>query len=470
MLPYRNLSEKRELIKKDQLSLKENIQFFLQNIEKNKNLNAYNFVFNDCIDSTDEIENKIKNNRAGKLAGAVIAVKDLLSIKNRPLTCSSKILEGFEATYTATAIQKLIDEDAIIVGKTSCDEFAMGGSNESSAFGPVLNPHNTDHVPGGSSGGSAAAVAANLCDAAIGTDTGGSIRQPSSYCGIFGLKPTYGRVSRYGLTAYGSSFDTIGPMTNNVLDAAVIMEVLSGKDQQDSTSAEIQVPDYSKHITEESKFKIGIPKEYFTEGLSLEVKNAINARIEELSNAGHEIIDISLPHTEYAISTYYILAMAEASANLSRYDGARYGFRSDDIKNLEDMYVNSRSEAFGEEVKRRIMLGTYVLSAGYYDAYYKKAQKVRRMIQNDFLNAFNNVDLVLSPTAPSTAFKLGELVDDPLQMYLMDIYTTPANLAGIPAISIPIGTGENNLPIGIQFMGNHFDEVTLLHMGKLLEE
>ncbi|MDZ7767071.1 MAG: amidase family protein [Melioribacteraceae bacterium] len=350
-----------------------------------KDLNAFNFVFEDALDRAKVVEDKIKNNRAGRLAGMVIAVKDLLAIKDKPLTCSSKILNDFKAVYTATAIQKLIDEDAIIIGKTNCDEFAMGSTNENSAFGKVLNPIDKERVPGGSSGGSAAAVAANLCDAAIGTDTGGSIRQPAAFTGTVGLKPTYGRVSRFGLTAYGSSFDCIGPITKNSSDAALITDVLSCKDENDSTSVESLPIEFSPS---NQKFKIGVPKEYFVEGLDETVKSEIDIAIEKLKNSGHEIIDISLPTTEYVIAAYYILVTAEASANLARFDGVRYGLRSKEIKSFDELYDLTKTEGFGKEVKRRIMLGTYVLSSGYYDAYYSKAQKVRRLIKEDFEKAF----------------------------------------------------------------------------------
>lgn len=470
MLPYKDLRDKQELIITGQLSLKENVQSFLQSIGEHRDLNAFNFVFNDTIHLCAEIEEKIKNKSAGKLAGMVIAVKDVLAIKNRPLTCSSTILKDFESIYNATVVQKLLNEDAIIIGKTNCDEFAMGGSNENSAFGPVLNPVNKEYVPGGSSGGSAAAVAAGLCDAALGTDTGGSIRQPASYCGILGLKPTYGRVSRYGLTAYASSFDSIGPLANNIYDLTLLLEVLAGHDEMDSTSIGKNTEAYVSQLSNNKQFKIGIAKEHFGEGLSPEVNEKIQSTISLLQEKGHEIVEVEFPHTKYTIATYYILAMAEASANLSRFDGARYGHRSKEIANLDEMYTHSRSEGFGEEVKRRIMLGTYTLSTGYYDAYYKKAQKVRRLIQNDFINAFEKVDLILSPTSPTTAFKIGEMNDDPLQMYLMDIYTTPANLAGIPGISIPIGNDSKGLPIGVQFMADQLNEMKLLQIGNTLEK
>ena len=465
MLSYSSISDKINKVKSGEISLTENVKEYLARIRGNKKLNAFNFVFeDDALKDAERIEVKIKSGKQGKLAGAVIAIKDVLSIKNKPTTCSSKILKDFTALYTATAVQKLIDEDAIIIGKTNCDEFAMGSSNENSAFGNVLNPADNERVPGGSSGGSAAAVAADLCDAALGTDTGGSIRQPAAFCGVFGLKPSYGRVSRYGLTAFASSFDCIGPFTKNAEDAALILEVMSGKDECDSTSYDTPIPEYSKNLNFDKKFKIGLPKECFGEGLSEEIKKATDTLVKELSSKGFEIIDLSLPHSEYTIATYYILTTAEASSNLARYDGAKYGYRSDNSGTLIDMYKSSRSEGFGTEVKRRIMLGTYVLSAGYYDAYYLKAQKVRRLIKNDFDKAFEKVDLVLTPTAPTTAFKIGEKSNDPLEMYLSDIYSTSANLAGIPAISFPYSKDSNGLPIGLQFLSKQFDEPSLLQM------
>lgn len=466
MLSYKNHYEKLEQIKNGKLSLRENVSFFLNRIKENSHLNAFNFVFDESLDKTDEIESKIKSGSHGKLAGMVIAVKDVLALKDKPLTCSSNILRDFKSLYTATAVQKLIDEDAIIIGKTNCDEFAMGSSNENSAFGKVLNPVDNNRVPGGSSGGSAAAVAAFLCDAALGTDTGGSIRQPASFCGVYGLKPTYGRVSRYGLTAYASSFDSIGQFANSIEDVALILEVISGKDENDSTSSEAEVVDFTKILDTDKKFRIGIPKEYFGEGLDAEVRSTILSAVEKLKENGHTIVNISLPNSEYAIATYYILVTAEASSNLARFDGARYGLRADKTPTLSDMYIESRSEGFGTEVKRRIMLGTYVLSAGYYDAYYRKAQRVRRLLKQDFDNAFNEVDLILTPTTPTAAVKIGEKSNDPLEMYLMDIYTTSANLAGIPGINIPVGKNSEGLPVGMQLMANQFDELKLLQLAK----
>lgn len=468
MLSYKNHFEKIAKIKGGSLSLKKNVEYFLNKIEENKNLNAFNFVFEDSILKAEEIEQKIKNNSASKLAGMVIAIKDVLAIENEPLTCSSNILRNFEAIYSATAVQKLVDEDAIIIGKTNCDEFAMGSSNENSAFGKVLNPYDIERVPGGSSGGSAVAVAANLCDLSLGTDTGGSIRQPAAFCGIYGLKPTYGRVSRYGLTAFASSFDTIGPFANSIEDIALVLEIISGHDQKDSTSAKINSENFSISLNEKEKFKIGLPKEYFSAGLNEEIKKLIFDKVEFLKTLGHEVIEISLPNTEYSIATYYILTTAEASSNLARFDGAHYGFRSKDSKNLNDMYTNSRTEGFGAEVKRRIMLGTYVLSSGYYDAYYRKAQKVRRLLKNDFDEVFKTVDIILTPTTPNVAFKIGEKSDDPLSMYLEDIYTTSANLVGIPGLNIPIGYNSEKLPVGMQIMANQFQEKKLLQLARQL--
>lgn len=468
---YKNHKEKLELIKAGKLSLADNVKHFLKNIDDQKDLNAFNFVFRDeAIEKAKEVEQKIKNNSAGKLAGMVIAIKDVLAYKDHPLTCSSNILKYFTSLYTATAVQKLIDEDAIIIGKTNCDEFAMGSSNENSAFGNVLNPVDKTRVPGGSSGGSAVAVAANLCDVSLGTDTGGSIRQPAAFCGVYGFKPTYGRVSRFGLTAFASSFDTIGPFTKNVGDAALVMEVISAKDDNDSTSVDKIVPDFLASLKDERRFKIGIPKEYFADGLDEEIKTAVLNVADKLKLENYFVKEVSLPKTEYTIAAYYILTTAEASSNLARFDGARYGIRSKDFNDLNEMYVNTRVEGLGKEVKRRIMLGTYVLSTGYYDAYYRKAQKVRRLIKEDFDNVFKQVDLLITPTTPTTAFKIGEKSDDPLKMYLSDIYTTSANLAGLPGISIPIGRNSEDMPIGLQILSQQFDEEKILQLAKHIQD
>ncbi|HEX2963652.1 MAG TPA: Asp-tRNA(Asn)/Glu-tRNA(Gln) amidotransferase subunit GatA [Ignavibacteriales bacterium] len=478
-IEYKNYFEKIEKLKKGELSLKENVLYFLDRIEKEKHLNAFNFVFQeDALLQAEKVSAKIKQGSFGKLAGMVIAIKDVLALKDRPLTCSSGMLKDFTSLYTATAVKKLIEEDAIIIGKTNCDEFAMGSSNENSAFGPVLNPADTSRVPGGSSGGAAAAMAAGLCDVSIGTDTGGSIRQPASFCGVMGLKPTYGRVSRSGLTAFASSFDSIGPIGKDIRDIALVMEVIAGRDINDATSARAEVPEYSGLLSEvdiakdgySGKPRIGIPKEYFSEGLNDEVRSIIEGVISKLKSNGFDVREVSLPNTPYSIATYYILTTAEASSNLARFDGARYGFRSPESRTLQDMYTDSRSKGFGTEVKRRIMLGTYVLSAGYYDAYYRKAQKVRRLLKNDFDRVFSQTDLILTPTAPTTAFRLGEKSSNPLEMYLNDIYTTSANLAGIPGISVPVGSDSQGLPIGMQLMANQFDELTIMKMCRYISE
>jgi aspartyl-tRNA(Asn)/glutamyl-tRNA(Gln) amidotransferase subunit A len=471
LLQYQSISEKTNKIRSGEISLKDNVISFLKKINEQKDLNAFNFIFeDDALKQAAIVEDKIKKGTAGRLAGMVVAVKDVLSMKDMPLTCSSNILRDFTSVYTATAVQKLIIEDAVIIGKTNCDEFAMGSSNENSAFGNVLNPHDKTRVPGGSSGGSAAAVSARLCDVALGSDTGGSIRQPASFCGIYGIKPTYGRVSRYGLTAFASSFDSIGCFANSVEDMAAVMEVMSGKDELDTTSSSLDIPPYTSELkNNDNKFTIGIAEEYFGEGLSPEIKNAVDKLLNHLKQNGYNTINVTLPYSKYTIATYYILTTAEASSNLARYDGAHYGFRSDNSSSLIDMYKNSRTEAFGTEVKRRIMLGTYVLSAGYYDAYYRKAQKVRRLIKTDFDNAFKKVDLILTPTTPTTAFKLGEKIQEPLQMYLNDIYTTSANLAGIPGMNVPIGKDSHGLPIGAQFLAGQFNESKLFQIAKFIE-
>ena len=464
----KSLKEIKSAIVSGSLSCAKLVDQYLQNIEEQKDLNVFISLFdNEARERASEIDEKIKNGTAGKLAGAVITVKDVISVKDKLLTCGSKMLSNFTTVYSATVINRLLKEDAIIIGKVNCDEFAMGSSNENSFFGPVKNPIDKTRVPGGSSGASAVSVAANMCLMSLGSETGGSIRQPASFCGITGLKVTYGRISRFGLVAFASSFDSIGIFGNNNTDIGLMLEVIAGHDDRDSTSSETEVGNYSfqsQNKLEAVKTTIGFAKEYFEEGLNEEIKTGVLAKIEVLRSKGFKIKEVSLPHTKYVIQTYYILTSAEASSNLSRFDGVRYGYRSDESAVLEDMYVNSRSEGFGEEVKRRIMLGTYVLSAGYYDAYYRKAQKVRRLIMNDFENAFKEVDFIISPTTPDTAFRLGEKIEDPLSMYLNDIYTASVNLAGIPAISIPSGKDRNGLPFGIQVMGRKFDEEGLLRI------
>jgi aspartyl-tRNA(Asn)/glutamyl-tRNA(Gln) amidotransferase subunit A len=404
------------------------------------------------------------------MAGVPFGIKDVLTVEGMPATASSKILEGYRPPYTATAVRRLIDAGAVLVGKLNCDEFAMGSSNENSAYGPVKNPRALDRVPGGSSGGSAAAVAANMAVATLGTDTGGSIRQPASFCGVVGVLPTYGRVSRYGLIAFASSLDRVGPFAHTVRDAAEVLGVIAGHDPMDATSSTVPVPDYTAKLDDGVKgLRLGVPAEYFAEGLDPEVKRAVEGTIEQLRAAGAEVKPISLPHTPYAIPTYYVIATAEASANLARFDGVRYGLRAPEANTLAAMYRQTRDLGFGAEVKRRILLGTYVLSAGYYDAYYKKAQQVRRLLAQDFLRAFEDVDVIVTPTAPTPAFRLGEKSDDPLSMYLADIYTVTANLAGICGASVPCGTSSEGLPIGIQILGKHFDEATVLRVGQAVE-
>ena len=404
------------------------------------------------------------------LAGVPVAIKDVLTTKGVRTTAGSKILDNFIAPYDATAVARLEAAGAIVLGKTNCDEFAMGSSNENSGFHPVKNPRNLSRVPGGSSGGSAAVVAAGTAVASLGSDTGGSIRQPGAFCGVVGLKPTYGRVSRYGLIAFASSLDHVGPLGKTVNDVALLLQHMAGRDPMDSTSADLPVPDFAAHIGEPiSGLRIGIPREYFGAGLDPEVRTAVESGVQELARAGCEILDISLPHTGYAIPTYYIIATAEASSNLARFDGVRYGLRDRDAKTLAEMYRKTRDAGFGTEVKRRIMLGTYALSAGYYDAYYLKAQKVRSLLASDFDEAFAKVDAIVTPTTPTPAFKLGEKADDPLAMYLADIYTVTANLVGVPGITVPCGKSKEGLPIGLQILAKHFDEVTVLKTAHVVE-
>jgi len=404
------------------------------------------------------------------LAGIPVGIKDVLVMQGAPATAGSKILEGYRPPYDATAVAKLEAAGAVLLGKLNCDEFAMGSSTENSAYGPVRNPVDTERVPGGSSGGSAAAVAANLAVATLGSDTGGSIRQPASFCGVVGVLPTYGRVSRYGLIAYASSLDRVGPIAANVRDAATLLSVIAGHDSKDATSSSAPVPDYAAESDNPvAGLRIGVPAEYFGEGLDPEVRAAIEKGIAALKAAGCVVKPVSLPHTRYAIPVYYLIATAEASANLARFDGVRYGPRSKDSANLADMYRHSREEGFGAEVKRRILLGTYALSAGYYDAYYLKAQKVRTLIRNDFERAFEKCDLIVTPVAPTTAFKIGEKMNDPLTMYLSDIFTISVNLAGLPGMSIPCGHDSNNLPIGMQLIAPPFAEETILRAGDAFE-
>ena len=427
-----------------------------------------------ALTHADEIDHRrAKNEPLGPIAGIPIALKDVLCVRGGRTTCGSKILEHYIAPYDATAVAQLRAADAIIIGKTNMDEFAMGSSCENSYFGPTLNPRDPERVPGGSSGGSAAAIAADETILALGTDTGGSVRQPAGYCGVVGLKPTYGRVSRYGLVAYASSLDQIGPISKDVEDTALLLQAIAGHDPRDSTSIDVPVPDYLAGLKDGIKgLKVGLAQEHFPAGLDAEVATAAQSAAATLADAGAELVDVQLPvagHPEYCIGTYYLIAMGEASANLTRYDGVKYGHRAEGDLNLQEMYLRTRSEGFGEEVKRRIMLGTYALSAGYYDAYYRKAQQVRTLIRQDFEKAFTTCDILLSPVAPTTAFRLGEQTDDPLQMYLNDIYTASVNLAGIPGISVPYANGADGLPIGIQLLAPPLEEAKLLRMAYTLE-
>ncbi len=465
---YRALREK---LLSTSISVESVVSAYLSRIEAKAHLNAYLAVFKEsALSRAKALDEKLASGQPlGKLFGLPMAIKDNIALKGEKLTCASRILENFISIYTATAVERLLAEDVVILGKTNLDEFAMGSSNENSAFGAVKNPINEDYVPGGSSGGSAAAVGGDLALVALGSDTGGSVRQPASFCNVVGLKPTYGRVSRYGLVAFGSSFDQIGVLAKTAEDAALVLEVIAGEDAMDSTSSNKPVEAYAQATVNPKDLRIGVPKEFFTDALDPEINTMIQGVLKKLESQGARLIELSLPHSEYALATYYILATAEASSNLARYDGARYGYRAKGIKDLNDMYVKSRSEGFGKEVKRRIMLGTYVLSAGYYDAYYRKAQKVRRLIRNDYLNAFQQVDVIVSPTSPVPPFKFGEKMTDPLTMYLADIYTVPMNLAGVPAISVPIGFNAQGLPIGLQLIGNLFAESTLIGASKLVE-
>ncbi|MCX5633728.1 MAG: Asp-tRNA(Asn)/Glu-tRNA(Gln) amidotransferase subunit GatA [Phycisphaerae bacterium] len=467
--------ELRDSIAKGEIKSSEAVSAVFERIEKyDGQIGAYlNTYKNDALGKAKEVDGKISKGKSiGVLAGVPIAVKDVLCTTFGTTTCGSKILENFHSPYNATVIEKLLAADAVIIGKTNLDEFAMGSSTENSGLKKTVNPWDKSRVPGGSSGGSAAAVAAKMCFAALGSDTGGSIRQPASFCGITGLKPTYGRVSRYGLVAYGSSLDQIGPLTASVGDCALLLSVIAGHDERDSTSVDEKmapVYDFSAEIDEPLKnLKIAVVPQLF-EGADSEVVNAVKGAIDIYKKLGAEIIEIKMPHFEYAIAAYYLIATAEASSNLARYDGVHYGHRTKNPADYIEVYTKSRNEAFGQEVKRRIMLGTYALSSGYYDAYYLKALKVRNLIRGDFTAAFQKADCVIMPTSPTTAFKIGEKTADPLQMYLSDVYTIAVNLAGVPAISIPCGFDKNNLPIGLQIIASAFQEEKLLRIARMFE-
>lgn len=460
------MHEASALLKKREISSRELTQAVLDRIDaRDSVIGAYIRVAGgSAMTEAGEADRAISEGRFSPLTGIPIAVKDLMCTRGLPTTCGSKILENFVPPFDATVIEKLRSAGAVIVGKTNMDEFAMGSSTENSGFKITRNPWNPDYIPGGSSGGSAAAVSADMCMGALGSDTGGSIRQPASHCGIVGLKPTYGRVSRFGLVAFASSLDQIGPMTKDVTDSALLLNVISGYDPKDSTSVPLEVPDYTTALSEGLEgVKIGIPEEYFqTEGLDPEVSAAVKAALSQLQSLGAELVEVSLPHSRYGVAAYYIIAPSEASSNLARYDGVKYGIRSGGFRNYLEMYRNTRSKGFGPEVRRRIILGTYALSSGYYDAYYRKASQVRTRIVEDFKDAFKKCDVIASPIAPTPAFRIGEKADDPLTMYLSDIFTLSANLAGIPGISVPCGFSSDGLPIGLQLLSSHFNEAALL--------
>lgn len=512
-MEYRTFADARRALDQEETSCEALVSSFLETIEaKNGELNALTFVDDEgAINHARYLDSQLQRGNRRPLAGLVIAVKDVICVRGRKVTCGSRMLNEFESLYDATVIAKLREAGAIFIGKANCDEFGMGSSNETSYQGPVRNPANPAYVPGGSSGGSAAAVAAGMCHVALGTDTGGSIRQPSAFCGVVGLKPTYGRVSRYGLVAFASSFDTIGPIGGTVEDVAAVLNAIAGEDDADSTSAPVPVPDFTEALTGSIEgVRIGLPEEYFADGLDEHIREEIEQQVDVLKEAGAEVKEISLPHTEYGVAAYYILSAAEASSNLARYDGIRYGHRADmkearkelgserreleealaaaeadghderitelrdqlDAQDtmLERLYAQSRTEGFGDEVKRRIMLGTYALSSGYYDQYYNKAQRVRSLVRSDFDHAFEEVDVIATPVTPTPAFELGSKTDDPLAMYLGDVYTVTANLAGLPGLSLPIGTHPEGggLPIGMQLLGRHFDEALLLQVGDVV--
>ena len=470
MTAFQSFNEVQNALNNDTTNVVDITKTYLQNIAENQHLNAFIEVYSDeVLEQARLVDEKLANCSAGKLAGMVVGIKDNLCYKNHKVSASSKILDGFESLFTATSVQRLVDEDAIIIGRLNCDEFAMGSANENTIYGTVKNPLDNSKVAGGSSGGSAAAVSAGLCLVALGSDTGGSIRQPAAFCNIVGLKPTYARVSRYGLIAYASSFDQIGPLTNTVEDAALVLEVIAGADDFDSTVSSHEVEVYSKVVAEQKPKKIAYIKECLErEGLDPEVKSFIENKIQELEDNGHTVEPISFPYLDLLVPTYYVITTAEASSNLARFDGVHYGYRSENISDLESTYVNSRTEGFGEEVKRRIMLGTFVLSAGYHDAYFTKAQKIRRLIKYNTDEMFERFDFVISPTTPHTPFKIGQKHKDPTVMYLEDIFTVQANLAGNPAISLPLGKHSNGLPIGLHIMADNFKEADLISFSKYL--
>jgi len=465
---YASLNEIKIALQNRDTTVEKLVKYYLENIKKNAHLNAFNEVFGtEALQRARVLDIKLKLGTAGKLAGMIIAIKDNICYKGHQVSASSKILKGFTAIYSSTIVERLLAEDAIIIGRCNCDEFAMGASNETSYYGPVKNHADNTKVSGGSSGGSAVAVQANMCLAAIGTDTGGSVRQPASFCGVIGFKPTYGRISRHGIIAYASSFDQVGPITHSIEDAALLVEVMAGPDEYDSTISKREVPSYSTELKEPGKKKIAYLQESLSSpGVDPEVKNALITYIDKLRAEGHTVKAIAFEYLEYLVPAYYILAMAEASSNLARYDGVHYGYRSPTATDLQSTYKRSRSEGFGKEVKRRIMLGTFVLSAGYYDAYYAKAQKARRLIREKTENILKEYDFILTPTAPEPAFPIGREQKDPVVMYLSDIFTVQASLAGFPAISLPAGNNTKGLPLGLQLLAARFGEQELLNFSK----
>ena len=465
---YSSLIEIKGGLQSGEVTVEKLVKHYLQNIKANAHLNAFNEVFEDeALQQALVVDTKIKQGTGGKLAGMVIGIKDNICYKDHKVSASSKILDGFTSIYSSTIVERLLAEDAIIIGRCNCDEFAMGASNESSYFGPVKNFADNTKVSGGSSGGSAVAVQADLCHAAIGTDTGGSVRQPASFCGLIGLKPTYGRISRYGVIAYASSFDQVGPITKSVEDAALLLEVMAGEDEHDSTLSSKKVPAFSSELAEPGKKKIAYLQESLSSpGVDAEVKNVLTLTIDKLRAEGHTVKPITFEYLDYLVPTYYILATAEASSNLSRYDGVHYGYRSPRATDLQSTYKLSRSEGFGKEVKRRIMLGTFVLSAGYYDAYYAKAQKARRLIRQKTQEILKEYDFLLTPTAPEPAYNIGVEETDPVVSYLADIFTVQASLSGLPAISLPVGNNHKGLPLGLQLLAGRFEEQELLNFSK----
>ncbi|HET9486351.1 MAG TPA: Asp-tRNA(Asn)/Glu-tRNA(Gln) amidotransferase subunit GatA, partial [Chryseosolibacter sp.] len=461
MKTYSSFREIRNDLQNGEISCRDLVKRHISNIREKAHLNVFLSVFEqEALSRADAVDKKISEKKAGKLAGLVVGIKDVLAYQDHPLQASSKILEGFISQYTATAVQRLLDEDAIIIGRQNCDEFAMGSSTENSAFGPVLHALDPSRVPGGSSGGSAVGVMADLCHVSLGSDTGGSVRQPAGFCGVVGLKPTYSRISRYGLIAYGSSFDCIGIFGKCVEDVALVLEVIAGEDEYDSTVSRRPVPTYTADLNQGPKgYKIAYLREIDdSEGIQPEIRKNLQEKIRQLKDAGYSVVPVDFPLMEYILPTYYILVTAEASSNLSRFDGVRYGYRSKATVDLHSMYKKSRSEGFGKEVQRRILLGTFVLSASYYDAYYTKAQKVRRIIRERTKEMLKNFDFILMPITPTTAFKLGEHTSSPIEMYLADLFSVQANVVGVPAISIPCGTDDKGLPIGLQVIADDFEE------------